>query len=91
MSTLLHRYWIHFADDALVRSLGLSLGCGVTASSLEDARTLLQEQLFRDTPLPPFARVIEDVDVTTLEANHVRANSGVVTWRGIWFPFIQTS
>ncbi|NOK37964.1 hypothetical protein D7W79_18145 [Corallococcus exercitus] len=91
MAPLLHRYWIHFPDDAFVRSRGLNHGCGVTAYSLEDARGLLQEQLFRDTPLPPFTRVIEDVDVTTLEANHIRPNIGVVTWRGIWFPFLQLS
>jgi hypothetical protein len=91
MPTLLHRYWIHFPDVPEARLYGLGRGCGVTAHDLEDARALLREQLFRGEEPPPFERVIEDVDVSTLEANHVRPNIGVVTWRGVWFPFLQTS
>lgn len=91
MSALLHRYWIEFPKDAVVIQRGLGMGCGVTAYSLDDARRLIQEQLFPGIPLPPFTRITEDVDVRTLEANHVLPNIGVVTWRGIWFPFLQIS
>ncbi|RKH04263.1 hypothetical protein D7V97_25555 [Corallococcus sp. CA053C] len=81
----LHRYWIQLPEDVL-RARGLCGGCGVTAYDLDDARRILQAQLFKETPLPTFTHVTEDVDVTTLDAGHVLPNMGVCSWRGIWYP-----
>jgi hypothetical protein len=47
---------------------------------------LLRQQVFDGGPLPPTRRVIEDVDVSTLDAGHVRPNMGVPVWRGVWWP-----
>lgn len=88
---LLRRYWLEFevseADVSRYSSYaGLQRGCGVTAYSQEDALVLLREHLFRNDPLPPISKVIEDVDISTLEKNHILPNIGVPSWRGIWYP-----
>jgi hypothetical protein len=67
----------------------------VTAYTLEDALSLVQENVFRGNSLPEVKAVIEDVDIGALDAfndPHHRNNFGVPTWRGIWFPsFFQSS
>jgi hypothetical protein len=90
-AALLTRYWITF--DTSTRDLqlaatrvGVGLGCGVTAYSYDDALFLLESRIFRDEPILPILNVIENVDIRTLDAGHVRPNMGVPTWRGIWFP-----
>jgi hypothetical protein len=30
--------------------------------------------------------VIEDIDISLLDQNHVIPNMGVVTFKGVWFP-----
>ncbi len=79
----LHRYWFEF-EDVYLSVVGL--GCGVTAYSEEDARSLLAETVFRDVAFPPIRRVVEDVDVSTLDAGHVLPNMLEPTSRGVWFP-----
>lgn len=66
--------------------IGTGLGCGVTAFSYEDALDLLQDKVFTEKPIPPVSSVIEDVDVSTLDADHVRPNMGNPLKCGIWFP-----
>jgi hypothetical protein len=83
----LHRYWFKFAltfSDS--HPAGTLLGCGVTAYSQEDAVALMTERVFTKTQLPVIESVQEDVDVSTLDAGHVRPNMGNVLKRGIWFP-----
>jgi len=78
----LTRYWIEFkpnAEPALLR-----MGCGVTALGKSDAITLLQQAL--ETELPPIERVVENVDIRSLDAGHVLPNMGTTSQRGIWFP-----
>jgi hypothetical protein len=84
VKTLLHRYWFTF--EPLGRPTRLNLGCGVTAYSREDAETLLREHVFKKEEMPRVSSVVEDVDVRTLDQNHVVPNMGVVSLRGIWFP-----
>ena len=81
----MHRYWITWDDSANISPpAGVGLGCGVTAWNWDDAVQLLHERFGHE--LPPVASVIEDFDVSTLDAGHVLPNMGVVVWRGVWFP-----
>ena len=87
----LHRYWFEFAaseprERELLARHFLLAGCGVTAWNEEDARRLIHEQFFSGDPLPPIRSVCADVDVSTLDPDHVRPNMGVPVWRGVWFP-----
>ena len=76
------RFWFRFVPSDQPTSL--NLGCGVTAYSREDAERLLEECL--GTPLPKVVEVIEDITYDDLEQNHVAANMGDVSRRGVWFP-----
>jgi hypothetical protein len=78
----LHRFWFSF--EGLPPFSILGAGCGVTAYGYDDAVQILKDRVFAQS-LPAW-KVIEDVDVSTLDENHVRLNMGVVTQRGVWFP-----
>jgi hypothetical protein len=80
----LHRYWLEFA--ASEAPVGMALGCGVTAFDLDDAMRLLRQAIDTQPPVP--ARVIEDVDVSTLDHGHVLPNMRPSSERGVWFPTI---
>ena len=64
----------------------LNLGCGVTAYDYDDAIALLQERVFTEEAMPNITDFTEDVNVSTLDANHILPNIGLVIDRGIWFP-----
>jgi len=81
----LHRYWFEFGGPREALPPGGWLGCGVTAVDRADAEQLLAEGPFRGAPIPPIDRVIENVDVSELDAGHVLPNMGDVTQRGVWF------
>jgi hypothetical protein len=83
MATL-HRYWVRFINPPKYASG--HFGFGVTAWTVDDALALLAAQVFKDGPLPAIETLIEDVDISTLDAGHVRPNMEVPYWRGIWFP-----
>jgi hypothetical protein len=62
-------------------------GVGVTADSEADARRLAEEAAARH--LPPGAQLlsaVSDVDVRTLDPEHVLPNIGPVVVRGVWYP-----
>ncbi|MHC4503942.1 MAG: hypothetical protein ACYTFI_11605 [Planctomycetota bacterium] len=83
----LRRFWFEFeTDDADAASLGLTLGCGVTARNREDALQLMAVRVFRDAMQPQIKRCIEDVDVRELDQNHVIPNMEPPDLRGIWYP-----
>ena len=85
----LRRFWFEFEipdDEAGQQYEEFRLGCGVTAYSYGDALRILSEGPFRTRPLPNVRKVLEDVDVSTLDPGHVLPNMGVPTWRGVWFP-----
>lgn len=80
----LRRYWFEFSGPESSR--WPRIGCGVSAYTYEDALNLIRERVFVGADVPEIARVVEDIDVSTLDANHVLPNMGLVTVRGIWFP-----
>ncbi len=82
---MLTRFWFAF-DRSDRLPLGATMGCGVTAFTRDDAVSLLREKVFHAIPLPPLTKVIESVDVSTLDAGHVLPNMGDPTIRGVWFP-----
>jgi hypothetical protein len=74
---MLTRFW--FKADR-------GLGFGVTAQSAGDAERLLASAGFvrgRDFEV---VEVVENVDVRTLDQNHVLPNMGPPHTRGVWFP-----
>lgn len=83
----MRRFWFEF-DLSMEQPhpMGVLSGCGVTALSYDDSLEVLRERVFKDASLPSIRKVIEDVDVSQLDANHVLPNMGVVTVRGVWFP-----
>jgi len=81
------RFWFEFDfEEAEYIPPGAKLGCGVTAYDQKDALSMLTTQLFRGNVLPRIERIVEDVDVSTLDPNHVRFNMASPATRGIWFP-----
>jgi hypothetical protein len=80
---VLKRYWFRFEElpyDVM------NLGCGVTAYSLDDAKSLLEQSVFKDRTWPQVVEIIEDVDVSTLDRGHVIPNMEPPVWRGVWYP-----
>ena len=83
----MHRYWITFdLPDDHKRRLGVDRGVGVTAIDLTDALAIVQKKILRGAEIPHIDRIIEDVDVSTLDAGHVIPNMAPPLARGIWFP-----
>jgi len=79
----LKRYWFSF--DTVSGSPRLRLGCGVTAASYADAVALLQRRL-PAADIAALTNCIEDIDVSTLDPDHILPNIGDITVPGIWFP-----
>ena len=73
----LRRYWFAVA--------GL-LGFGVTAYSIDDARFLLEAEGYS---IESDVEVTVDVDVSTLDPNHILPNAGPSSFRGVWFPCLN--
>jgi hypothetical protein len=74
----LRRFWFNVPN---------SLGIGVTGYSLTEAKSLAQstaDQL--GLKFSNDASVIEDIDVQTLDQNHVTPNMGSPSFHGVWFP-----
>jgi hypothetical protein len=63
---------------------------GVTAYDVDDANRLLDENLFKAETRPALAGLIEDIDVSTLDPNHILPNIGFTTIRGIWYPNLNS-
>lgn len=87
----LHRFWLRFNISPgelgqYSSYAGLWLGCGVTAYSLDDAKSVLTQMIFREDPLPEIEEVVEDVDVGSLDQGRVVPNMGPPNERGVWFP-----
>lgn len=80
---MLKRFWFKFSAPPLG---SVNLGCGVTAYDYNDALKLLRDKIFAGREMPIIAEVIEDVDVATLDKNHVIPNMEAPVIRGIWFP-----
>lgn len=59
---------------------------GVTAWTVDDARLMVSERLLGGRELPHVIALIENVDVSTLDENHVVPNMDPPNERGIWYP-----
>ncbi len=81
----LRRFWFEFEHTPQLPSV-LLMGCGVSASSRDVAEAIISKRLFKGAELPTCLKVIEDIDISTLDPNHVLPNMGVVVRSGIWFP-----
>ena len=80
---MLTRYWFEFVRGG--QATALSLGCGITAYNLDDARRMLRQEI-----LPLYGdhapvRVLEGVEVASLD-ERVRLHLGNPAVRGVWFP-----
>ncbi len=86
---MLRRFWFQFdigpRDFSWPRTV-LRAGCGVTGFSEEDCVAMIKDRIMKSQELPGIVKVVSDVDVRTLDANHVIPNMSVPTVRGIWFP-----
>ncbi|MGY3234875.1 hypothetical protein ACVMAJ_001765 [Bradyrhizobium sp. USDA 4448] len=80
----LRRFWFKF--ERLPMPTALNLGCGVTAHDYDDAIKLLREFVFGPNGPPTIVQLVEDVELSALERNHVQPNLGNTEVRGIWFP-----
>ncbi len=82
----MHRFWFQFdfkLDDG--SPPGLLMGCGVSAYDYNDALSLLKTKVFKgEVPTPK--SVEKDVDISTLDPNHILPNMGIPIKRGVWFP-----
>ena len=76
LDSMLKRYW--FATDT-------DLGYGVTAASRTEAESLLRSYGYPREG-QSVVKVVENIEVSALDANHVLPSSGPVAVRGIWFP-----
>lgn len=81
-ASLLHRYWFKTKQE---------LGFGVTAYSIEDARSLVDEAARRIGSGCEVVEIVADVDVRQLDQEHVIPNMGPPSLRGVWFPFLNLS
>ena len=89
MTSCLKRYWFEFdfSDDGLTRFGYLTpTGCGITAYDYANALRIMRVFILRGNSLPRFSRIIENVDVSTIEDMNVVPNLGVPVWRGVWYP-----
>ena len=77
------RYWIEFDEIAVPYAI---LTYGVSAYNYEDALYLIRKKALKNKDLPEVKKVIENIDVSTLDADHVLINMYPPNWRGIWFP-----
>ncbi len=83
----MRRYWITFDQPSKDEPvLWIGLGVGVTAPCFEGALKIIQLQIFAGEDLPAVNNCIVDIDVSTLDADHVLPNMGVPASHGIWFP-----
>ena len=81
---MLTRYWFEFVRGG--QATALSLGCGITAYNLDDARRILRQEIFPLYGDRTVARVIEGVEVASLDETGVRRRLGNPAVRGVWFP-----
>ena len=66
---------------ALVRS-----GVGVTGTDLDECFDVVRKRIFGKTVMPAVLKVVQDIDVSTLDQDQVLPNIEPPVWRGIWFP-----
>ena len=88
---MLTRYYIRLENKSEMLPVRLPLGCGVTAHDEQDARDIVLQYLtvhcrLTGEQMPAIREIVANVDVRTLDQNHVVPNSGNIFKRGMWFP-----
>jgi hypothetical protein len=78
----LTRYWFEFAASS---ELPLPRHFGVTAWTSDDAMAILRDAIPIWSQLQP-TQSVSDIDVQTLDPNHVLPNMDACSVKGIWFP-----
>jgi hypothetical protein len=61
-------------------------GVGVTASDVDECLDIVRAKIFGRTAMPRIKKVVEDIDISTLDEGHVLPHMEPPIWRGIWFP-----
>ena len=79
MSAKLVRFWFEFEG-------GQPRRIGVTALTRDDAEFLISTKVLKGGPIAHPVVVIENVDVSKIDSNHVLPNIEPPDVRGIWFP-----
>ncbi|MBA3694977.1 MAG: hypothetical protein H0W77_16360 [Acidobacteria bacterium] len=77
MQTLLTRYWF---------ITNIQYNFGLTAYSIEDARKLIDEANKTFRFKFEIIEIIENIDISTLDENHILPNIGAPNFRGVWYP-----
>jgi hypothetical protein len=80
----MRRYWIELKDMSASVSR-----FGITAYSADDALGLLAEYLrrfYREEAPVDVRRIIENIDISSLDADHVLPNMLPTVYRGVWYP-----
>ena len=80
MDKALTRYWFNTS---------VGLGVGITAYSLEDAQSILAEVSKTLGIEYIIVGRVDNIDVRSLDPNHVAPNMGPVNVRGVWFPCLN--
>jgi hypothetical protein len=89
MVNCLKRYWFEFdfsGDEPSQYGYLPIHGCGITAYDYDDALLIMRRFILPNNQLPKFSRIIENIDVSTLEDMKIIPNLGVPVWRGVWYP-----
>jgi hypothetical protein len=73
----LRRYWFKTKER---------FGFRVTAYSLEDAKHLVDDAARSLSVNYEVLEILEDIDVRTLDQNHIVPNMGAPNFRDVWFP-----
>ena len=73
----LRRFWFPTATG---------FGFGVTARTRDEAEAMARQAAAQLRRAFEPLKVVEDVDVRTLDQGHVVPNMGAVNFLGVWFP-----
>jgi len=82
------RYWFEFDFKDYPDNIppGAYYGCGITAYNCDQAMLLLKNKVFKNKDLPKIFKLLENVDVSTLDQGVVIPNMRPPSYIGIWFP-----
>lgn len=87
MKTIYKRFWFEFdIDNAFNFPGGIGIGCGITALDYDDAIKIMDNKIFSKIQRPVIKKVIEDIDIRTLDQGHVIPNMHPPSNRGVWYP-----
>lgn len=79
------RFWFTFESSSTLPPV-IKLGCGITAYNFDDALALLRQKICLNGKEIIIKNCIENIDLTTLDQNHVLPNILPPNFRGIWYP-----